>query len=393
MTRQQQRLCELMLEFHELCEKKDAAYYLIGPQLLHAAKDGKIHGYEMDVAMFLKDWNKIAKWAGKSKRIEVESILDQGKLRGCFYRFVDKNTLLLDLDRYGMLAKPGIGIHVHIIRNQRKKQTLLRFLEKGMDDASVRRRSFAAAVVVPLRAAGREQFAKRVVRLLKTVSTGKTDMESATELREPGDVRCVFEPGYWAGRTTVRLEGMELYAAEGYRSYLTQRYGEGWRRCETDAILEHFRCVFHPSLPYALFLEQVRSRGLLSARFQRQFRRYAKRYEEHQAMREYETLGWEKSIFYAGERIRLWKKYMPLKEKLLSLYGEGRLDEVEMMLSDYLTVLEQYLKMDIVICFDKELLDVVKGLYLTYGRTGLVEKIDACVLPVELEPIVPFWQK
>lgn len=393
MTRQQQKLCELMLEFHRLCDNEGVAYYLIGPQLLHAAQGGAMHGYEMDVAMFRKDWARIAKWAKQSKRIVLEGVRNGGNLPGCFYRFVDKNTLLLDLDRYGVLAKPGTGIHIHIIRSRRKKENFLRLLEKGMNDASAHRLSLASSLVVPLRAVmGRKRFGEWAVSLLKTVGASKKDLRSATELYEPGDHLGVFEPGFWAERTTVRLENMHLYTMSGYTDYLKQRYGAKWRTCPTDAVKETYRCVFSNTLPYAKYMARLKSEGLVTRQFRRRLRRYAAGERTYQPMKNREQDGWDRSIFFSEERFRLWKKYMPLKEQILSLYDRGELDAVELMLSDYMSVLNRYLAKNMVMCFDRDLLNIVKGLYLTYGNAAKARKIDKYVLPADLKPIVPTWR-
>lgn len=390
MTRQQEKLCELMLEFHALCERKEAAYCLIGPQLLHAAQNGGLHGYEMDVAMFYKDWEKVKLLLTPDGDREAESIMDHGNLPGCYFRYVNKNSLLLDMDRYGMLAKPGIGINVHIIRMPRKKSRLLNFLEQGMEDSLARKHSFVGTIVSILRKCCRKWFDGKLMQLLVDVRARSGD--TVTELKEPGQPSRVFEPGYWENRRPVTLAGMTLYAAEGYQTYLADRYGTRWARVKTDAVVESYRCVFSPSLPYARYMAQVTGEGLITKEFLKRLQRYTERYGEYQKMKAAESLGWEKSMFFSGERFRLWKKYMPLKDRILSLYEAGHLDEVELLLTDYLTVLNKYLKMNMVMCFDADLLNVVKELYLSYGKKAIVQKIDRYVLQEDLMPIVATWR-
>lgn len=391
MTRQQNKLCELMLEFNALCEKVGANYYLIGPQLLHAARDGVLHGYEMDVAMFYKDWEKVEKRIHSDENREIESVLDHGKLMGCFFRYVDKNTLLLDLDRYGMLAKPGIGIHVHIIRVPRKKSKILAFLEQGMQDCFVKKCSFARVVVKIGRVfIGRDQFDSSVLQLLKTVRA--KDDDSVTELREPGNACIRFEPGYWREKTTVTVAGMNLCTVKNYQYYLSQRYSKNWIKAKSDAVLENYRCVFSATLPYAKYMTRINQERLITQAFLKRMHRYSSGYQEYKKLQAAESEGWDKSIFFSGERFRLWKKYMPLKARILSLYEAGQLDEVELLLTDYLTVLNKYLKMNMVMCFDSDLLDVVKKLYLMYGKKAIVQKINRYVLKEDLQPIEVTWR-
>ena len=391
MKPQQKKLCELMLEFHALCEKQNAAYYLVGPQLLHAAQDGELHGYEMDVAMFYKDWKKIRRQVTPDGDREIESILDHGNLPGCYFRYVDKNSLLLDMGRYGMLAKPGIGINIHIIRAPRKKSQLLTYLEQGMEEgAKGDAHSFAGILVRVLRKCCRDRFDRKMMQLLFEVRAQNGDVD--TELKLPGQPPRAFVPGFWGNRTAVTLADMTLYAAEDYKIHLINRYGKNWARAKTDVAEESYRCVFSPSLPYAQYMEQVEKEGLITRRFIKRFQHYVKKYGFFEEKKDMELLGWEKSLFFSGERFRLWKKYMPLKERILTLYEAGLLDEVELLLTDYLTVLNKYLRMNMVLCFDSDILDVVKKVYLAYGQKAIVRKIDNYVLQEDLLPIKATWR-
>lgn len=393
MTPQQNRLCELMLEFHALCEKNAVPYYLVGPQLLHAAQDHMLHGYEMDVAMFWKDWKKLEKDIQLNEDREIESILDGGSLPVCYFRYVDKNSLLLDLNRYGMLAKPGIGIHIHIIRNERKKGRLLTFLEKGMEDGLLRRHSLARTAVGVLRTfMGKVRFGYFLMNLLKTICAKSSALENTTKLHEPGNISCVFRPNDWTSKAVVTLSGMKLRTVKNYKKYLSQRYGKSWGKRPTDAVKEDYRCIFSPSLPYRRYMAEVESKNLITKDLLKRTRRFKQSHEKFQEMKKAEQLGWEKSIFFSGERFRLWKKYMPLKEQILSLYQAERLDEVELLLTDYLTVLNKYLKMNMVLCFDNDILDVVKNLYLLYGKKAIVQKINKYILAEDLLPIEATWK-
>lgn len=388
MTQQQSKLCELMLEFHKLCEKSGAVYYLTGHQLLCAAQGGTLSGYELDVAMFWKDWQKIAKQTAGDR--ETESLSDGGNLPTCYFRYVDKNSLLLDLLRYGMLAKPGIGINIHIIRNGCKKSRRLNLLERGMEDTFAGKLSLAGCTVRFLRTVlGRRRFAGIVMGLLGSACAEMPDQP--TELREPGQAAVRFEPNYWEHGTVLDLSGMSLYAAADHKAYLTKRYGKNWVKRDTDSPTNNSYCVFNPTLPYSQFMAQAEQNGLITKKLLKQLHRYVKSRQKYQLVQDSVAVGYEKTFYLSGDRLRLWKKYMPLKERILSLYEAGKWDEVELMLEDYLTVLKKYLKYNVVMCFDSDLLDVVKALYQEYGKTGIVNKIDRFVLPEDLEPIKVTW--
>ena len=260
-----------------------------------------------------------------------------------------------------------------------------------MQDCFVKKHSLASVVVKMARFfGGRKRFDSKVLQLLKTVQAKNDD--TVTELREPGSVCLQFEPGYWREKTSVTVAGMRLYTAMNYGYYLACRYGKNWARAKSDAFLESYRCVFSPTLPYERYMAYINQDKLIKRTFLKRMHQYVDGYHKFEKLQAAEIQGWNKSIFFSGERFRLWKKYMPLKAQILSLYEAGYLDEVELLLTDYLTVLNKYLKMNMVMCFDSDILDVVKKLYLTYGKKAIVQKIDRYVLKEDLQPIEVTWR-
>lgn len=391
MTKQQKKMCEWMLEFHELCKRKKITYFLIGHQLLFAAQKTTLHGYEIDVAMYLKDWKKLTAYAATDNQFEIESVMDQGRFPGCYYRFINKNTLFLDLEKYGTLAKPGIGINVHILRMQRKTSRLLAFLEKGMEDIASGKYSFQMFIVKILELLkGNEGVGKYIESLLRKSSAKSMTVE--TELKEPYSTVCKFEKSFWSEKTTVNLEGMLLTTTKNYREYLIQRYGENWEKCNPEINKENYLCVVSTELPYEKYMNEINKNNYITKSFIKTWKAYRKEYKDFQPLVAKEQEGWEKTMFLAGERYRLWKKYMPLKEEILTLFEEEQYDEAELLLQDYMQVLNKYLKMNIVVCFDEEILDIVKKLYELYGKISMVRAIEEHVLEEDLKPIQADWQ-
>ena len=174
-------------------------------------------------------------------------------------------------------------------------------------------------------------------------------------------------------------------------TYLIGRYGKTWRKTKPKIDIETYRCIFSDSLPYARYMEVIEREGLLTEEFSKMSREYGPRYNEFRQMEKTENDGWEKTMFVTGERYRLWKKYMPQMDTIRKLYKEDRFDELEIVLSDYIAILRKYLKKNIVVCFDEELLDIVRVLFLKNGNNAIVNKIDKYVLDEDLYGIVKTW--
>ena len=78
---------------------------------------------------------------------------------------------------------------------------------------------------------------------------------------------------------------------------------------------------------------------------------------------------------------------MPQKDMIRELFQEQKYDEAELVLRDYINVLEKYMELGMVICFDPEFLEFVKKLYAINGHNEIVTYIDKNVLSEDLVPI------
>ena len=392
MTKQQTRLCQLMLELHTLCNDLELDYYLIGQQLLFVYKKDSIHGYEIDVAMFYEDWQVLADHIKDSERYDIESVLDGGNMFGCYYRFVDKETLMLDADWYGKYKKPGIGINVHIIRKKNMKSRYLLLLENGLKniylDNNTKARRFAERLIEKK---GRAAFSETMSNLLQQCYLKKDVKSGGAFIYEPRAPYFSLDASIFANRRMITFQGMALYTFSRPGPYLVGRYGKGWRKVKPKIDVETYRCIFSDCLPYEKYINEIESKGLLSEEFSKMSREYGPMFNEFRKMEKYENDGWEKTMFVTGERYRLWKEYMPKKPQIKRLYDDDRFDELEIILSDYIAVLRKYLKKNIVVCFDEDILDVVRILFLKNGNEAFVNKIDRYVLEEDLMGIYKTW--
>lgn len=386
MTKQQTKLIDMLIHFHNVCESNGIQYYLISNQLLYAAQNNPIHGYEVEIAMFNSDWINLQHVIESMEDIEIERVTDGGKMPGCYFRYIDKNTLMLDLDYYGVYAKPAIGLNIYIIHSDRIKTKILSRVERIMSYQAAYPDQFGSKVFNSLtRVIGRKRFAKWLENLEVTVRAKSKSGD--TVLKEAYGKKCSFPAGFWSTRTEVTFMGHSFYTVSRYQEYLKKRYGANWHEIDPENARQTYRCMFSDCLPYKDYMETIEKEKLLTSDFFKRNKRFQKGYERFKGMLREENIGWDKTMFAAGERFRLWEKYMPMKKQVEHLFSEQRYDEAELILKDYIGVLEKYTDIGIVICFDEEFLEFVKRLYEINGQTEKAEYIDAHVLPEDLLPI------
>ena len=386
MTQQQYKLLEMLAELHSICEENEISYYLVGNALLCAARDKTFHGYEADIAMFSKDWKRLKEIYKREKpEIEIETIRDGGNLPGVFSRIVDKNTTMLDLDYYGVYGKPGIGIKVHILRTQRRKTTLLNKFENGLTTDGKGGKGRKYLELKALKVIKKSSWRDYLASLEEEVRANGPNR--ATFLKIPGVLNREFPQDYWNDRIKIRLEHVVLYTTKRFRDLLVKSYGKKWKTRNVNIPLESYRCIFSTVLPYEKYMSHLRETNAINEDFLFRLNRYTKEHELFDKMTDAEELGWDKTIFLAGERIRLWKKYMPIKEHVMELFNTEHYDEVEMILADYTQVLRHYLPMKIAVCFDQDYFEMQKTLFCINNKDVLATRMDKFVLEEDLLPI------
>ena len=386
MTRQQEKLVDMLIQFHNICEENGLIYYLIGNQLLFAAQNGAVHGYEADIAMYEEDWIGLQNIAENMDGIEFETVTDGGKLPGCYFRYIDKNTLLLDLDYYGVYSKPGIGLNIYIIRRGTLRARFLAVMERIMSHRAVYPERIGSKVYSFFERLIGEEYYRNWLAEMEKKARSKNRVKRS-RLKEAYTGGCGFAPDFWKERTVIALGGHSFYTVRRYKEYLKKRFARNWRETEAENAKQTYRCLFSEELPYKNYMEAIQTEELLPPDFMKRCKRYIKRAERFKEMSKKEKEGWEKTMFAVGDRFRLWKKYMPQKDMIRELFQEQKYDEAELVLRDYINVLEKYMELGMVICFDPEFLEFVKKLYAINGHNEIVTYIDKNVLSEDLVPI------
>lgn len=392
MLDEQYGLWNLMNEFDAICRKHSLNYYMVGNQLLYAARNESHHGYGVSVAMFDKDWKKFCalKEVEENPEREIESILDGGRMPGCYYRYVAADTLLLDMGCFHAFKKPGICVNVHIFRNNSKSSRLLSKYEQGMSDEFANKKTKASFLYRTVRKIMGEQKCTHYLNRLLQESAAKSSKASVW-LREPELGIHKYRKGFWKDSTQISILVPEVEVqpetASDPEYYLEKVYGPEWKDVCPVEHKQTYQVITSTTLSYKIYMKSITEKEMVSDRLLNSLGQYNDLMDHFMELDEIEKTTWQQTMFAAGERVRLYKKYMPVKKRLLALMEEGKTDELEMALKDYLLTIDSYLKYGVVICFDPDIFRLVLELYSLNGQKKKALLLEEGVKPEDLEPI------
>lgn len=92
------------------------------------------------------------------------------------------------------------------------------------------------------------------------------------------------------------------------------------------------------------------------------------------------------------DRIKMWKKYMPLKKQIISLYNEKKFDELYDILEEYIEVLRDHIEntsASLAVYFDKDIFRITQAVLTKKGQGGLIKRVLPKIPKAHLEkPLV-----
>lgn len=92
-------------------------------------------------------------------------------------------------------------------------------------------------------------------------------------------------------------------------------------------------------------------------------------------------------LFLTRDRFSMARQYMPKKERLLELYRQGERDVLGQEMAPYLEAVGRNWKNGLVLCFDRELMDVALQLLEESGKEKYAAQLRDHVFPQHLKPM------
>lgn len=400
MTDVQLVLLKLLREIDQICEKEQIGYFLADHTAFYAYMKNGFTGkvYEANVLMTQEDALRFSKAVQKERRKDraLESLQTNKKMPGCYFRYTDENTLLMDLDTtYGYYQSYGIGVNIRILQPMPK---------------SILRKKWQAALSV----GWRTMHGGRKTRLMhKALGMGvglmmgifgekrvagwlwNLAMKPAKKI-DPRRYRicdAIQGLGKWVPveifqeAAHEQLEGNYFRICSDPQEYLQRIYGKSWKTPRMGIPKESYKVYADSQLPYAYFLQAAKERHMLTKEFIRERKKFFLLDSRKGAPRKRDVVWTWNVLFRTADRFEMWCEYMPQKQELLELYEEGQYAQLHVKLMPYLNMLKQNYKRKLGLCFDKDIFDITMELLRYEGEEEYAQKLISLVPPSDYEEI------
>lgn len=376
MRKEEEKMVVLLSEIKEACEKCNARYFVIEQELLSAIRNKRLYEGEADICMLYSDYQKICSLLSVTENRVVESIRNNIRMPGMYFRYVDMESLYYVQKYHRVRTAHGVAVNIHILRKADDVSKSLfereKDLEKGIEGKG-KKTIFAG------------MFTKKMEKLLEQAAL--TDPGEKSMLRIPGEKTLSFPAGFWKKQSVIRIGEVDLTTVSKAENYLTQRYGADYLVCNINNLRMNYQVISDPDIGYEKVIGKIESFLDDNPDYRSAHERFTAFYNETYA--ELSAITNEKNdiMLFIGDRFTLWKKYIPVKEDIRSLLNDGKTDEAFLILNDYFNLFKKHLKKGRVLYFDEEYWQMCSRLWSDCGYGELIGEAEAMLeidKPVEL---------
>ena len=399
MTEIQKTLFTLLTEVDAICKKYGITYFLHENTALEAVQHNHMGEERMiaEVLMNVPDMLKFMSCFKKEKppHRSLESWRNEAGYGDFGCRYVNEDTLFLDLPNYHHYRKYGFAVRINVLRDfpaSRVRSKLVTAKEIGFE------MTFAEGA----RAESKKyELCERLVRpKLKTPEsslefTRKMFEEFCTVYNNPGAERCFskcfrtarhhFQKSWFESPVMTTLEGHSFPVPA--KEYFVSLYGKGYmnHRLPGRKMTEYI--IADTEIPYKDYLKEIAEAGLPLKRYIADRERYIRKQREGQPKVDIIKHYWD-LLFRTGDRFELYEQYAPIKKELLAMQREGRYDELSAALAPYREKLMKNYRLGLGLCFDPDILGCMLDVIRREGNAALADEIREMIPQEHLEPIV-----
>ena len=399
MTEIQKTLFTLLTEVDDICRKYGITYFLHENSALEAVQKGHM-GEERMIAEVIMRVPELLKFMDafeqeKPAHRSLESWLSEARYGDFGCRYVNDDTLFLDLPNYHHYRKYGFAVRINVLRDfpaSRIRSKLATAKEIGFE------MTFAEGNRAE---AKKYELCEKLVRpKLKTPEsslefTRKMFGEFCGIYDNPNAERCFFkyfrtqrhhcERRWFAEPTVTTLEGRSFPVPA--KEYFVSLYGQGYmsRRLPGRKMTEYI--VADTEIPWRDYLKEIADAGLPLKKYISERERYIRKQKAGQPKVDTIKHYWD-LLFRTGDRFELYEQYAPMKKELLAMRREGRYDELSAALAPYREKLMKNYKLGLGLCFDPEIFDCMLDVLRREGNAPLAAELREMIPQEHLQPIV-----
>ena len=358
----------LLKEINSICRKNGIKYFLGDDALRLSLRGKKLDNALKEVCIYMKKddfdhFKSIVKRRRMPNR-DFEDISYNARFPGLFSRYIATDTTFFNLSHSTAIKKPGYAINIYLLLDYEKAKE-----SRWMNWFS---HSLRTEITNQYRGNISEKRYKRDVLRKKYMGERKLSELAVKELQSSvlkdvsresyvkhlnGDVS-VFSGGLFEETSDVRIGGVDFMTVKDIDSFMMSRYGTEIEESIRMSVEKVGYDIFaNAVIPYSEFVDRVNRKNLLNSNFIDERKKYNARKELFEEFNSKKLHNWDLWRM-GGARIKLWKYYMPYKERIIDLYNEEEYEVLRLVLLRYIKELLYFRKKEIGLCFDKELFDI-----------------------------------
>lgn len=399
MTEVQERLMILMDEINFICQKEQLRYVLIDETAVRAQKKHRFGDarYEFKILMPMEDIGKFQDYVQthKTENRAIESWENNSHLRQMIFRYVDKNSLLIDGPSGNYFKKPGIAITIYPARPGKPANQVVgaeRYLQQINNGTNEKYREWLLFLILRSR---RAQENKKSIKYqadhmlggrLRYLFGGRDKL--ARWIMKSQDLHGVqASDTYWYMRKDTHFvelpENMftdvEWIEFEGRKVCIPGK-AENYRIENNPGIRlplsTSIRVICECDLPYEEYLEYIKGQeGPTLQQLMCDYRDYgswmSRIYYPMEEKVNHTFLGVRRSV----DRIDIWYTLKDKRADLKEAYQEKDVEKLSQLLKDYLAKTDFYLKERIGFYIDDELFTYAKLVWESKGKMKYANRV------------------
>ena len=371
----------LLKELDEICGEENIPCFLSPALTREAVLTGSYGdaGREAVLYIFAEHAQKLAEAVRRKAQPDrgLSSMADHGDFPRLCLQYYDTSTLDMKVSESHREGPCGIHAVVELLRHPGKSEAAGQFermLEIGWESrSSVKYSSLKVqtaraavgalcAVCGPKRAAG--LLSRHFVR-----ASARAD-ERYRYVKPYWGFAKKYPAGLFGESVPVMLDGVTLHTVRDTDRYLETAFGRDWRENAPSVPGPSPTRIIDPNLPAEEYFAFLKEEGIDRRAI------HGKWYANNRKYSYIRTLGGFIGAYWnlyeaIGERHRLYRKYVPMKERLEALRASGSADEMMRLLKDYADSASRFAKKKIGLTFDPE---ITKLLLFAMEKTGRGEE-------------------
>jgi len=378
MTEVQEKLFKLLLEVKEICEHEKIEYYLCEYLLLDALQNKKITGTYHDFSIMIKseDVKKFVNAVTKKDNREIECLANNPKFPGTYMRYVATDTLYFPIYRYKVYTKSGFAINIKVLKNVPKnkiKSKIFTVMEAGIEINNntikmTKRRLVCLTFVKLLGILGSRNRAKFIFNSLNS-TTSKNGKKKYKYYKPTLGKRVKYPREIFEKSKNIKLNGINFTIPKDER-FIDINIGNVNKPVPMSTFGSTY--IIDENIPYKDFLRECKNQKFPNS-FYRKRKKLLKKDLKIKPYKKYVHKCWD-LLYRTRDRFELYEKYMPKKLEIINLYNNNNYEELQIVLDDYLKLLEQYASKGLGIVFDPIIFEITIELLVKTNKKDIARK-------------------